>query len=108
MEMQLTGNGLRCSRRITVDIPIQVTAEGSPIIHGRLKDLSLSGALVTTDHALRLHAYIEITIKSPRIYCAHRRFSYRRARACIRALTLRNAINQMRLGLFASNLKPCS
>ena len=65
MEMQLTGNGLRCSRRITVDVPIQVTAEGSPIIHGRLKDLSLSGALVTTDHALRLHAYIEITIKSP-------------------------------------------
>ena len=65
MEMQQTGNGQRWSRRITVDIPVDVTADGSPTIHGRLKDLSLSGALVTTDHALRLHAYIEITIKSP-------------------------------------------
>jgi hypothetical protein len=63
MEMQLTGNGQRWSRRITVDIPIQVTADGSPTIHGRMKDLSLSGALVTTDHPLRLQAYIEITIK---------------------------------------------
>jgi hypothetical protein len=64
MEMQLTGNGQRCSRRISVDIPVQVTADGSPTIHGRLKDLSLSGALVTTDHPLRLHAYIEITIEA--------------------------------------------
>ena len=63
MEMQLTGNGQRWNRRITVDIPVQVTADGSPTIHGRLKDLSLSGALVTTDHALRLHAYIEIGIE---------------------------------------------
>ena len=65
MEMQQTGNGQRWSRRITVDIPVDVTADGSPTIHGRLKDLSLSGALVTTDHALLLHAYIEITIKPP-------------------------------------------
>jgi PilZ domain len=63
MEMQLTGNGQRWSRRIAVDIPVKVAADGSPIIHGHLKDLSLSGALLTTDHALRLHAYIEITIK---------------------------------------------
>ena len=63
MEMQLTGNGQRWSRRIPVDIPVQVAADGSPTIHARLKDLSLSGALVTTDHALRLHAYIEIAIK---------------------------------------------
>jgi len=63
MEMQLTGNGQRWSRRIAMDIPIQVAADGSPTIHGHLKDLSLSGALVTTDHALPLHAYIEISIK---------------------------------------------
>jgi hypothetical protein len=65
MEMQLTGNGQRWSRRIEVEIPVQVVADGSPTIHGHLKNLSLSGALVTTDHALRLHAYIEITIKPP-------------------------------------------
>jgi PilZ domain-containing protein len=63
MEMQLTGNGQRWSRRIAVDIPVQVAAVGSPTIHGFLKDLSLSGALVIADHTLPLHAYIEISIK---------------------------------------------
>jgi len=63
MEMQLTGNGQRWSRRIALDIPVQVAADGSPTIHGHLKNLSLSGALLTTDHALRLHAYIEISMK---------------------------------------------
>jgi hypothetical protein len=62
MEMQLTGNGQRWSRRVAVDIPVEVAADGSPTIHGYLKDLSLSGALVTTDYTLRLHAYIEITL----------------------------------------------
>jgi hypothetical protein len=65
MEMQLTGNGQRWSRRIAVDIPVQVAADGSPIIHGHLKNLSLSGALLTADHKLPLHAYIEISMKSP-------------------------------------------
>lgn len=68
MEMQLTGNGQRWSRRIAVDIPVQVAADGSPTIHGHLKDLSLSGALLTTEHALRLLL--------SRIYYAHRRFNY--------------------------------
>ena len=63
MEMQLTGNGQRWSRRVAVDIPVEVAADGSPTVHGHLKNLSLSGALLTTDHALRLHAYIEISIK---------------------------------------------
>jgi hypothetical protein len=63
MEMQLTGNGQRWSRRIAVDVPVQVAAVGSPTIHGHLRDLSLSGALVITDHAVPLHAYIEICIK---------------------------------------------
>jgi hypothetical protein len=48
---------------MAVDIPVQVAAVGSPTIHGHLSNLSLSGALVTTDHALPLHAYIEINIK---------------------------------------------
>jgi hypothetical protein len=64
MEMQLSGNGQRWSRRIAVDIPVQVAAYGSPAIHGRLSNVSLSGALLTTDHALPLHAYVEISIKS--------------------------------------------
>ena len=63
MEMQLTGNGQRWSRRSPEDIPVQVAADGSPTIHGHLKNLSLSGALLIADHALPLHAYIEISIK---------------------------------------------
>jgi hypothetical protein len=63
MEMQLTGNGLRWGRRIAVDIPVQVAADGSPTIYGRLKNLSLSGALVIADHELPLHAYVEISFK---------------------------------------------
>jgi hypothetical protein len=63
MGMQLIGNGQRWSRRIAVDIPVQVAAYGSPTIHGHLNNLSLSGALVTTGHVLPLHAYVEISIK---------------------------------------------
>jgi PilZ domain len=65
MTKQLIGNGLRWGQRIAVDIPVQVAAHASPAIHGHLKNLSLSGALIETDHELRLHAYIEINIKLP-------------------------------------------
>ena len=63
MEMQLTGNGERWSRRIAVEISVQLSADGSPRIHGSLKNLSLSGALVTTDQVLPAHAYIEISFE---------------------------------------------
>jgi hypothetical protein len=65
MEMQLTGNGQRWSRRIALDIPVEVAADGAPTVHAHLKNLSLSGALLTTDRPLRLHAYIEISIRPP-------------------------------------------
>ncbi|HEV7610589.1 MAG TPA: PilZ domain-containing protein [Steroidobacteraceae bacterium] len=62
MKNQLTGNGQRWGQRIAVDIPVQVAAQDSPAINGRLKNLSLSGALMEADHELRMHAYIEISI----------------------------------------------
>ena len=65
MTDQLNGNGYRWGQRIQVDIPVQVAAHASPAIHGHLKNLSLSGALMEADHELRLHAYIEISIKLP-------------------------------------------
>jgi hypothetical protein len=61
----LTGNGLRWGQRFSVDIPVQVAAEASPAVHGRLRNISLSGALMEADHELRLHAYIELSIKLP-------------------------------------------
>jgi hypothetical protein len=62
---QLTGNGHRWGQRIEVDIPVQVAAHASPAIHGHLKNLSLSGALIEADHELRLHSYIEVSIMVP-------------------------------------------
>jgi PilZ domain len=65
MTNQLTGNGHRWGQRIAVEIPVQVAAHALPAIHGHLKNLSLSGALMRSDHELRLHAYIEISIRLP-------------------------------------------
>lgn len=47
---------------MAVDIPVQVATDGWPTVQGHLKNLSLSGALVTTDQVLPLHAYLEISI----------------------------------------------
>jgi hypothetical protein len=65
MPKQLTGSGHRWGQRVAVDIPVQVAACASPAIHGHLKNLSLSGALMETDHELPLHAYIAIRVKLP-------------------------------------------
>jgi hypothetical protein len=71
MTNQLTGNGHRWDQRIAADIPGQVTANDSPAIHGHLKNLRLSGALLEANHELGLHAYIEVGIK--RFDCLFRR-----------------------------------
>jgi hypothetical protein len=65
MTDQLVGNGHRWGQRVSVDIPVQVAAQASPAIRGHLKIISLSGALLEADHELRLHAYIEVSIKLP-------------------------------------------
>lgn len=62
MTHPLTGNGQRWGQRISVNIPVQVAAHASPVVQGLLKNLSLSGGLMETDHELPLHAYIEISI----------------------------------------------
>jgi hypothetical protein len=65
MTNQLTGNGHRWGQRIAVNIPVRVAAHASPEIHGHLRNLSLSGALIEADHELRLHAYIEVSFMLP-------------------------------------------
>jgi PilZ domain len=62
--MLLTRTGHRLSQRTAADIQVQVATDGSPTVHGQMKNLSLSGALVTTEHVLPLHAYLEISIES--------------------------------------------
>jgi hypothetical protein len=65
MTDQLTGNGHRWGQRISVDIPVQVAGHAPLATRGHLKNISLSGALMEADHELRLHAYIELSIKLP-------------------------------------------
>jgi hypothetical protein len=65
MTEQLTGDEHRWGHRIAVDIPVEVATQASPAIHGHLKNISLSGALLEADHELRLHAHVEVNIKLP-------------------------------------------
>jgi hypothetical protein len=65
MTEQMTGSGHRWCQRLAVDIPVLVAACALPAVHGHLKNLSLSGALVETDNELPLHAYIAISVKLP-------------------------------------------
>jgi hypothetical protein len=62
---QMTGSGQRWCQRIAVNIPVQVAACALPAFIGNLKNLSLSGALMETNHELPLHAYIAISVKLP-------------------------------------------
>jgi hypothetical protein len=62
---QLIGGGHRWGQRISVDIPVQVAACASPTIHAHLRNISLSGALLATDHEWPLHAHIAISIELP-------------------------------------------
>ncbi len=66
MTNQIAGNGLRWGQRISVKIPVRVAAHASTGVHGHLKNISLSGALMEADQDLRLHALIEVSIELPR------------------------------------------
>jgi hypothetical protein len=65
MTDQLIGNEHRWGQRIAVDIPVEVATQSSPAIHGHLKNLSLSGALLEADHQWRLHAHVEVNVRLP-------------------------------------------
>jgi PilZ domain len=61
----------RWGERFRVDIPVQVTIQAISGIDGRLKNLSLSGALLKASFDLRVHSLIEVscvTPHSPRAY----------------------------------------
>lgn len=65
MTKQMAGSGQRWCERLAVSIPVQVAVGILPAFQGHLKNLSLSGALVETDHELPLHAYIAISGNLP-------------------------------------------
>ena len=60
----------RWGERIGMDILVKLTAHAFCARHGRLSNLSVSGALVQTDFALRLLSKIQVVIVLPqRIRC---------------------------------------
>ena len=65
--MPYMGNGLehRWGDRVRVNIPVRVEAGRVTGAIARIQNLSLSGALVTSDSDLRLNTLIEISIALP-------------------------------------------
>jgi PilZ domain len=65
--MSYVQNGLehRWGERVRVNIPVRVETADLPAANGRMKNLSLSGALMESDVDLRLHTLIEVTIALP-------------------------------------------
>ena len=60
----------RWGERVGVDIPIRITTHPFAVRHGRLKNLSVSGAAIRADFDLRPLARIQIVIELPqRLRC---------------------------------------
>jgi PilZ domain len=55
----------RWGERVPVSIPVRVAAQTLVGIGGRLKNISLSGALMRANVELRLNSVIDISIKLP-------------------------------------------
>lgn len=55
----------RWGARIRVSIPVHVASPSTTGVDGRIKDLSLSGALMTTNVDLPLNSRIEVTLELP-------------------------------------------
>jgi PilZ domain len=65
--MPYLGNGLehRWGERVRVNIPVRVEVDHLTGANARMQNLSLSGALVTSDSDLRLNTLIEVSIALP-------------------------------------------
>jgi PilZ domain len=65
--MTQSPNGMehRWGRRILVDLAVMVSADPAEQILGRMRNVSLSGALLRIDADLRLHALIEVCVELP-------------------------------------------
>ena len=55
----------RWGERFQLDLPVQLAVNTVSGIDARLKNLSLSGALIEADFSLRIHTAIEIKLPMP-------------------------------------------
>jgi hypothetical protein len=65
MANQLYAFEHRWGERFPIDLSVRVTVRSLPEIEGRLKNLSLSGALIEADFVFRLNSLIEISMRLP-------------------------------------------
>ena len=65
MEKSWHGKEGRWGDRVRVNIPVQVSVNAVTNADGCMKNLSLSGALMTANVDLGLHSLIEVNIKTP-------------------------------------------
>jgi hypothetical protein len=65
--MPYLGNGLehRWGERVRVNIPVRVEVDHLTRANARMQNLSLSGALMTSDSDLRLNTLIEVSVALP-------------------------------------------
>ena len=54
----------RWGQRFCINIPVQLTVQALSGIDARLKNLSLSGALLNSSFDLRVHSLIEVTLSA--------------------------------------------
>lgn len=59
------GSEHRWGERVRVNLPVDVLENGHAAAGGHLENVSLSGALLTSSHDLRLYALIGVRIELP-------------------------------------------
>jgi hypothetical protein len=65
MDKRWHGKESRWGERSLVNVPVEISANGLTSMVGRLKNLSLSGALVKADGDLGLHSLVQVLIARP-------------------------------------------
>jgi hypothetical protein len=53
---------IRWGERIDVDLPVNIVVSGSPTVSGRMRNISISGALLATDARLSPQAGITVVV----------------------------------------------
>lgn len=56
---------IRWGERMAVDLPVRVTPRGEKPVAGRMRNISISGALIETDSRLALRSAVNIAVTLP-------------------------------------------
>jgi hypothetical protein len=56
---------IRWGERLTVDLPVRIVARGAQAVPGRLRNLSISGALIETDAPFALRTPLTLSLTLP-------------------------------------------